>query len=86
MTKETGKLRRLSTELKEIADEIDRDPIPEDAPLLYEEMCLEIYGSAPHFGGDALYLKHTCRDDLGVVMIKEKSPIHTALQTVIDEK
>lgn len=85
MIKETSKLRRLANEMKEVADEIDRTPIPKDAPLLYEERCVEIYGSPEHFGDNALFIHHTCRDDLGTVMIKEYSPIHNALQEVINE-
>jgi hypothetical protein len=84
MTTETGKVRRLAEEIKELTHEIDRCPISDDAPLLYEEHNLELYGSPDHYGGDSYYLKHTGRDDLGTVLVKPHSPVHDALSVLAD--
>lgn len=81
--KYSGEVRRVASELRNIADKMDHSPVPKNAPVLYEEMCIKIYGTPEVMGGANLYVEHTCRNDLGVVMIQDRSPLFDAILSCI---
>lgn len=77
--------RRLLKQLDSTLDEIDREPIGNDDPLLYEEECIEIYGTPEYVGNDPIKITHTCRNDLGTVMIMESSPLYDVIMAVVED-
>lgn len=83
---EVGDLRRIQDEIDDVVESLQRTPVPKDAPIVYEENCITVYGTPEHYGGDAFYIEHTCRNDLGVVLVKEHSALHPLLQELkLDE-
>lgn len=80
-----SKARRLLNKLDGTLDAIDQEPIDDDAPLLYEERCIKIYGTPEYVGNDPIKIKHTCRSDLGTIMIMEYSPLYDAIMAVVED-
>lgn len=87
MTAKTGELRRLASELNNLADEMDRTPVPDGAPVLYEDVHVTIYGTPESYGGEDLYLQHTGgRSDMGVVMVSEANTLHNVISSFVEER
>lgn len=62
-------------------------PIPDGAPVLYEDLFITVYGKPDHYGGDPLYLEHTGgRDDLGPIMIREHNDLHGVIKQFVESE
>lgn len=81
-------VRSSVRQLRKVADDLvaasQNDGVPDDAPVLYEEAHLTIYGTPEHYGGDKYYIKHTSRGDLGAVMIGERSALHPLIKDFVE--
>jgi len=79
-------LHKAIATIEQAIKNIQSEPIPADAPLLYEEHYLNIWGTPEYYGGDKYYIEHTGgRSDLGVVLVSEGSELHSLIRGLVSK-